>query len=60
MEEPKLEITVWTTKRDDALKKVRVKQTADDEELSPMVLDANRQKYKEIMSRLALRNAIEE
>ena len=33
---------------------------ADEGELSPQVLDANRQKYKEMLSNLALREATEE
>ena len=33
---------------------------ADEGELSPQVVDANRQKYKEMLSSLALRDATEE
>ena len=60
MEEPKLEIVVWTTEREVALKKVTEEQAADKDELTPKVLDANRQKYKEMMSSLSLRDTTEE
>ena len=33
---------------------------ADEGELSPQVVDANRQKYKEMLSSLALRDTTEE
>ena len=60
MEEPTVEIAVWTTARDEALKKVTAESMADEDELSTQVLDANRQKYKEMMSSLVLRDATEE
>ena len=50
MEEPTLEIAVWTTAREEALKKVTEEAMADEGELSPQVVDANRQKYKEMLS----------
>ena len=60
MEEPEVEIAVWTTERGDALKKLTAELMADEGELSPKVLDANRLKYKEMMSSLALGDATEE
>ena len=60
MEEPTVEIAVWTTAREEALKKVTEEAVADEGELSPQVVDANRQKYKEMVSSLALRDATEE
>ena len=60
MEEPTVEIAVWTTAREEALKKVTEEAMADEGELSPQVVDANRQKYKEMLSSLALRDATEE
>ena len=44
----------------EALKKVAAESMADEGELSTQVLDANRQKYKEMMSSLVLRDATEE
>ena len=46
--------------REEALNKVTEDATADDGELSPQLLDENMQKYKEMLSSLALRNATEE
>ena len=46
--------------REEALKKVTAESMADEGELSKQVLDANRQKYKEMMPCLALRDATEE
>ena len=60
MEEPTVEIAVWTTAREEALKKVVEEAMANESELSPQVVDANRQKYKEMLSSLALRDATEE
>ena len=60
MKEPTVEIAVWTTSREEALKKVTEDTMIDEGELSPQVLDANRQKYKEMLSSLALRDATEE
>ena len=60
MEEPTVEVVVWTTARDEALKKVTAESMADEGELSTQVLDANRQKYKEMMPSLVLRDATEE
>ena len=60
MEEPIVEIAVWTAARDEALKKVTEDTMDDEDELSPQVLDANRQKYKEMLSSLAVRDATEE
>ena len=60
MEERTVEIAVCTTAREGALKKVTKDAVADERELSPQVLDANRQKYKEMLSSLAVRDATEE
>ena len=60
MEEPTVEIAVWTTAREEALKKVSEEAMADEGELSPQVVDANRQKYKDMLSSFALRDATEE
>ena len=60
MEEPTVEIVVWTTLRDESLKEVTEGTMIDEGELSPKVLDFNRQKYKEMMSSLAVRDATEE
>ena len=60
MEEPTVEIAVWTTAREEALKNVTAESMTDEGELSTQVLDANRQKYKEMMSSLVLRDATEE
>ena len=60
MEERTVEIAVWTTAREEALKKVSEEAMTDECELSPQVVDANRQKYKDILSSLALRAATEE
>ena len=60
MEEPTVEIAVWTTALDEALKKVTAESMTDEGELSTQVLDANRQKYKEMMSSLVLIDATEE
>ena len=60
MEEPTVEIAVWTTAREEALKKVTEDAMADEGELSPQLLDENRQKYNEMLSSLALRDATEE
>ena len=60
MEEPTVEVVVWTTAREEALKKVTAESMADEGELSTQVLDANRQKYKEMISSLVLRDATEE
>ena len=56
MEEPKVEIAVWTTDLEDSLKKVTEELMADEGELSPKVLDANMLKYKKMMSNLDLRD----
>ena len=42
------------------MKKVPEEAMADEGEVSPQVVDANRQKYKDMMSSLALRDATEE
>ena len=60
MEEPTVDIAVLTTAREEALTKVTEEKMTDEGELSPQVLDANRQKYKEMLSSLALRDATEE
>ena len=54
-----MEISVWTTEREDALRMVTTEKAADEDEISPNVLDADRQKYKEMMCSLALRDATE-
>ena len=60
MEEPTVEIVMWTTTREEALKKVTKETMVDEGELSPHVLDSNRQKYKEMMSSLTVMDATEE
>ena len=60
MEEPTVEIAVWTTAREDALKKVVEDAMADEGELSPQVVDSNRRKYQELLTSLALMDAAEE
>ena len=60
MEEPMVEIVVWTTALEEALKEVSEEAMTDESELSPQVVDANRQKYKDMLSSLALRDATEE
>ena len=46
MEEPRVEIVMWTTTSEEALKKVTKETMVGDGELSPQVLNSNRQKYK--------------
>ena len=60
MEEPTVEIMMWTTTREEALKNVTKETMGDEGYLSPQVLDSNQQKYKEVMSSLTLRDATEE
>ena len=60
MEEPTVEIVMWTTTREEALKKFTKETMADEGALSPQVLDSNRQKYKEMMSSLTVRDATKE
>ena len=60
MEEPTAEIAVLTTAREEGLKKVSEKVLEDGGELSPQVVDENRQKYKDMLSSLAMRDAAEE
>ena len=60
MDEHTVEIVVWTTALEEALKKVTEDTTVYEGELSPKVLDSNRQKYKEMMSSLAVKDATEE
>ena len=59
MDEPTVEIAVWTTAREEALTKVSEKVLEDGGELSPKVVDENRQKYKDMLSSLAKRDATE-
>ena len=59
MEEPTVEIAVWTTAREEALKKVVEEAMPDEGELSPQV-DSNMRKYQELLTSLALRDATEE
>ena len=60
MKEQTVEIALWTKVREEALKKVTKEAMADEGELSPQVVDANSQKYKDMLSSLALRDATEE
>ena len=60
MDETTVEIVMWTTLRDAELQKVTESMMVDEGELSPKVLDSNMQKYKEMMSSLAVRDAAEE
>ena len=55
-----MEIALWTTAREEALKNVTEESMADDDELLTQVLDANRQKYKEMVSSFVLRDGTEE
>ena len=57
MEEPMVEIAVWTTAREEALKKVMEEVRTDEGELPTKVLDDNRQKYKDMLSNVAVRDA---
>ena len=45
MEEPMVEIAVWTTAREEALKKVMEEVRSDEGDLPTGVLDDNRQRY---------------
>ena len=60
MEEPTVEIAVWTTAREEALKKVMEEARADEGKLPMRVVDENRQKYKDMLSNVAVRDATEE
>ena len=60
MEEPMVELAVWTTAREEALKKVMEEAKTDEGELPTKVLDDNRQKYKYMLSNVAVRDATEE
>ena len=60
MEEPTVEIAVWTTAREEALKKVMEEARKDEGELPMRVVDENRQKYKDMLSNVAVRDATEE
>ena len=51
---------MWTTAREEALKKVVEEAMPDEGELSPQVVDSNRRKYQELLTSLALRDATEE
>ena len=59
MEEPTVEIAVLTTAREEALKNITEYMMTDKGAVSPQALDANRQKYKELLSSLAVRDATE-
>ena len=60
MEEPTVEIAVWTTAREEALKKVMEEVRSDEGDLPTGVLDDNRQRYTEMLSNVAARDAAEE
>ena len=55
-----MKIVVWTNWREEALKNVTEDMVADEDEVSSKVLDVNRQKCKEMMSSLTVREATEE
>ena len=55
MEEPMVEIAVWTTAREEALKKVMEEVRSDEGELPTRLLDDNRQRYTEMLSNVAAR-----
>ena len=55
MEEPMVEIAVWTTAREEALKKVMEEVRSDEGDLPTGVLDDNRQRYVEMLSNVATR-----
>ena len=60
IEEPMVEIAVWTTAREEALKKVMEEARTDEGEVPMRVLDENRQRYKDILANVAARDATEE
>ena len=60
MEEPMVEIAVWTTAREEELKKVMEEVRSDEGDLPTGVLDDNRQRYTEMLSNVAARDAAEE
>ena len=60
IEEPTVEIAVWTAAREEALKKVMDEARTDEDELPMRVVDENRQKYKDMVSNVAVRDATEE
>ena len=60
MEEPMVEIAVWTTAREEALKKVMEEVRSDEGELPVGELDGKRQRYVEMLSNVAARDAKEE
>ena len=60
MEEPMVEIAVWITAREEALKKVTEEVRSDEGELPAGVLDGNRHRYVEMLSNVAARDAAEE
>ena len=60
MEEPMVEIAVGTIAREEALKKVMEEVRSDEGELPTRVLDDNRQRYTEMLSNVAARDAAEE
>ena len=57
MEEPTVEIAVWTTALEEALKKVMEEAKTNEGELPMKVIDENRQKYKDMLSNVAVRDA---
>ena len=59
MEKPTVEIAVWTTAREEALKQVMEEARADEGVLPMRVVDENRQKYKDMLSNVAVRDATE-
>ena len=60
MEEPMVEIAVWTTAREEALKKVMEEARTDEGEVPMKALDENRQRYKDMLANVAARDATEE
>ena len=60
MEEPMVEIAVWTTAREEALNKVMDEARTDEGEVPMKALDENRQRYKDMLANVAAKDATEE
>ena len=55
-----VEIAVWTTAREEALKEVMDEARTDEGEVPMKALDENRQRYKDMLANVAARDATEE
>ena len=60
MDEKMVEIDVWTTAREEALKKVMEEARTDEGEVPMKALDENRQRYKDMLANVAAKDATEE